>query len=180
MMLRDNITLDLTPVPGEPAVESGESAPREMDNLVSTFERQLALLTELEAELVACRSAFSSMDIDRIYGHLAKQGMLCEKLREAKAENAIAWHAASQIVPLPAEGMDIVALIKTLPAPLANRLRQIVTKLALAEGNVRHLNHVHQVYIDGSRRTLNILSNALASVAPTYPAPSSAPARRKS
>ena len=157
-----------------------EGKHNEMHQLVSTFERQLSLLTELEHELVACRAAFTGMDIDKIYGHLAKQAMLCEKLREVKAENAVAWQAASQIVPLPAEGIDLAALIKTLEPSLANRLRQILTKLALAEGNVRHLNHVHQVYIDGSRRTLNILSNALASATPTYQAPSRPPRDRKS
>lgn len=148
--------------------ETALPAASEMDCLVSTFERQLALLLELENELVACRAAFTGMDIDKIYGHLAKQAMLCEKLREAKAENAIAWHAASQLVRIPAENMDLPSLINTLEPALARRLREILTKLALAEGNVRHLNHVHRVYIEGSNRTLNILSNALASISPTY------------
>jgi hypothetical protein len=169
------------PKPHEPAIAESphsEKKAREMHQLVATFERQLALLTELENELVACRAAFTGMDIDKIYGHLAKQAMLCEKLREAKAENAIAWHAASQIVRLPAEGMDIAALIKSLEPSLANRLRQILTKLALAEGNVRHLNRVHRVYIEGSSRTLDTLSNALASVPATYNASLRPPGRK--
>jgi hypothetical protein len=47
----------------------------------------------------------------------------------------------------------------------------VLTALAVAEGEIRHLNHSHMVLLDGTKRTLNILSNAMATLSPIYGPP---------
>jgi hypothetical protein len=48
----------------------------------------------------------------------------------------------------------------------------VLVELAVAEGEVRHVNHVHSVLLDGARRTLHVLSNAMATLSPMYAPPS--------
>ena len=143
----------------------------EIANLTDTIERELNLLRELAGDLIACRTAFTGMDLDAIHMHVAKQAMLCEKLQKVEAERATAWQTGAQRGGLPTPGGAVRAWIQSLDPPVAARLRELLTELVVAEGEVRNLNRVHTLLIDGSRKTLNVLTNALAAFNPTYAAP---------
>lgn len=143
----------------------------EAASLLGTLEKQLRLLHELSSELVASRAAYVKMDLDAIYQHIAVQTALCDQLHHLEEERKVAWRAACTASGLDPEAGDIRALIGTLEPDGRARMRDAVTKLALAEGELRHLNRAHTVLVEGSRRTLAILGNVLASFAPTYSRP---------
>lgn len=145
--------------------------PLEAAGLLGALEKQLHLLQELSCELVACRTAFVTMDLDGIYEHSAIQTALCDHLHQAEGERKIAWREMLMASGLDADATDLSALIARLEPKVAIRIREVVTKLALAEGELRHLNRVHTVLINGSQRTLVVLGNVLASFAPTYGRP---------
>jgi hypothetical protein len=140
-------------------------------NLTETIERELSLLRELAGDLIACRSAFVGMDIEAIYAHIGRQAKLCEKLRLAGQERASAWQAEFKPSMKPQGNKDIRSWIKSLDPAVGQRMRELLTELALAEGEVRNLNRVHTLFLEGSRRTLNVMANALAVFAPTYTPP---------
>jgi hypothetical protein len=143
-------------------------------SLIGTLDRQLSLIRDLSSELVACRTAYVAMDLDAIYQHIATQTALCDQIRQIDEDRKIAWSAACASVGLDSHIGDLRSLVARLDPAVGAAMRDVVTKLALAEGDLRHLNRAHTVLIDGSRRTLAILTNVLASFAPTYARPESA------
>lgn len=145
---------------------------QEIANLTGILERKLSLLHELTEELGACRAAFVGMDLEAIYAHNAKQIAICEKLREIESDRAVAWRAVSASSSEPANNGTLSSWIQSLEPDSGNRLRRVLTSLAVAEGEVRHVNHVHSVLLDGTKRTLNVLANAMATLSPMYAAPS--------
>lgn len=147
-------------------------------NLSETIECELSLLRELAGDLIACRSAFVGMDIEAIYAHIGRQAKLCEKLRQAGQERARAWQAEFKSPMQPQGKKDIRSWIKSLDPAVGQRMRELLTELALAEGEVRNLNRVHTLFLEGSRRTLNVVANALAVFAPTYGPPAASNAMR--
>src|SRR5271156_4809227 len=144
---------------------------QEITNLTSALERKLLLLHQLTEELCACRAAFVGMNLEAIYAHIAKQTHICEQLRQIESDRAIAWQAISVSASEPANNGTLSSWVQSLEPQLGERLRRVLTGLALAEGEVRHLNHVHSVLLDGTRRTLHVLSNAMATLAPMYAPP---------
>ena len=146
----------------------------EIANLAATIERELSLLRELAGDLIHCRKAFTAMDLDGIYTHVAKQALLCEKLQKAEEERVRIWQAEVMKTNSPTGGADLRAWIERQDPAVALRLRTLLTELVVAEGEVRNLNRVHTLLIDGSRKTLKVLTNALAAFHPTYPAPPAA------
>ncbi|MBZ5503160.1 MAG: hypothetical protein LAN59_13140 [Acidobacteriia bacterium] len=143
--------------------------------LVEVLERQLSLIRELASDLIACRASYVAMDLDGIYQHVAVQDALCEKLRQAAAQRSIAWQSAAAAMGLSSAGDAPGTWIASLDPELAARLRRVLTELALTEGQVRHLNQVHLTVVEGSRRTLSVLANALAAFAPIYAPPAATP-----
>jgi hypothetical protein len=143
----------------------------EAASLMGTLDKQLRLLRELSSDLVACRTAYVAMDLDAIYRHIATQTALCDQLRQLEDDRRIAWRATCVAAGLDGEAGDLRALISRLDPQIGAGMREIVTKLALADGELRHLNRAHTVLVEGSRRTLAILGNVLASFAPTYVRP---------
>jgi len=141
-------------------------------SLVGTLEKQLRLLRELSSELVACRTAYVAMDIESIYQHIATQTALCDQLQRLESDRKMAWRVTCQAVGIDPGASDLRTLVSRLDPKIGSAMREVVTKLALAEGELRHLNRAHTVLVDGSRRTLSILGNVLASFAPTYTRPS--------
>lgn len=141
--------------------------------LGNSIRRELLLLRDLAGDLIACRKAFTGSDLDRIYEHISRQADLSDKLAIAQKDRLRVWNSIA--VP-PVNGSDpeepnLRSSMDSLDPQTAAHLRSLLTELALAEGEVRNLNRVHSVLLDGSRRTLNILSNVLAAFAPTYPQP---------
>jgi hypothetical protein len=145
---------------------------QEITNLTSALERKLAMLHELTEELCACRAAFVGMNLEEIYVHIEKQTQICEQLRQIEVDRASAWQAVSASASEPANNGTLSSWIQSLEPSTGDRLRRVLTGLAVAEGEVRHVNHVHSVLLDGTRRTLHVLSNAMATLSPMYAPPS--------
>lgn len=149
--------------------------PPDTTELGDSIRCELLLLRDLAGDLIACRKAFTGSDLDRIYEHISRQTDLSSKLSLAQKDRLRVWNAIA-VAGVNGGGHpeepNLRSSLDTLDAPTAVQLRSLLTELALAEGEVRNLNRVHSLLLDGSRRTLNILSNALAAFAPTYPQPS--------
>jgi len=139
--------------------------------LLGALGKQLRLFRELSADLVASRTAYGTMNLDAIYQHIATQTAICEEFRQIEDDRKSAWRAACTAVDLDAEKSDLRELTARMDRNFAEPIRDVVTKLAIAEGELRNLNRAHTVLIEGSRRTLAILGNVLASFAPTYGRP---------
>jgi hypothetical protein len=143
----------------------------EIVKLTEILERKLQLLHELSEELGACRGAFVSMNLEAIYLHIDAQTNTCQKLKIVEGERSAIWSALSVSRSEPANGGTLSSWIKSLDLDAGNRLRRVLTALAVAEGEIRHLNHSHTVLLDGTKRTLSILSNAMATLSPIYGPP---------
>jgi len=143
----------------------------ELASLLAALDHQLSLLRQLSAELVACRPAFGTMNLEAIYSHISAQAAICEKLQRAEEERASAWQKASLKLDRPSVNGDLRRWVDVLEQDMVDRFRRVLTELALAEGEVRRLNQIHTVLVDGSRRTLNVLANALSAFSPTYTLP---------
>jgi len=154
----------------------------------ASVRRELLLLRDLAADLIACRKALTGSDLERIYEHVARQSALSEQLSAAQQDRRRAWNALATASVSARKNTgasiepDLHSTINALDPESAAEIRSLLTELALAEGEVRNLNRIHTLLLDGSRRTLNVLSNALAAFAPLYapptrrPSPSDAPA----
>lgn len=142
--------------------------------LLGSLEKRLHLFRELSADLVASRTAYRTMNLDAIYQHIASQTAICEQLCQIEGDRKTAWRAACTASGLDPEKTDLRELTARIDPNFAGLIRDVVTKLAIAEGELRNLNHAYAVLIEGSRRTLAILGNVLASFAPTYGRPSGA------
>ncbi len=144
------------------------SMPPDLDKLTEVLERQLGLLHDLAGELTTCRPAFAAMDLEGIYLHIKRQTEICEKLRDVEEVRMIAWNDACASLNLPSIDGNLRGWIADLEGEDAARFRGLLTELAIAEGEVRHQNRMHINLVDGSRRTLDILDNALAAFSPSY------------
>jgi len=147
----------------------------EMTQLQDLTERQLQLLHELIAELAGSRPALTAMDLDGIYSHVARQTFLCQRLEEIERERCAAWKAVATATGSLIDPKEIISCIRAIDESAAERLDHLQNNIAIAQRELRHQNRVHTLLIDGTRRTLAILANALASISPTYSlAPSAA------
>jgi hypothetical protein len=142
------------------------------DRVAEALERKLAVLTELHDELAACRNAFTGMDLDGIYSHVAAQTLICEKLKALEAEQAAAWQQSTgKAAGAEASIPDLRSWMQSLDPSLAYRVRRTLTSLAILEAEVRHINHAHSVLLEGTSRTLKIMSNAITGISPLYTSP---------
>jgi hypothetical protein len=142
----------------------------EIERLTETIEKQLVLLRELAGELHASSSARAGMELDEVYAHLSKQAWICDQLREIGADR----QAAGVTPCLPPLESQLNSWIGTIGPELTESLRQVLAELAVTAGQTQHLHRVQRVLADGSRRTLNILTNAVAMFSAIYPWPSGA------
>jgi|SRR5580704_2825947 hypothetical protein len=149
------------------------STPLELASLFESLAKQLSLLRQLVEELTTCRPAFVAMDLEGIYLHISKQTEICENLRKTEVARAAAWKAATENLGLPPVDGNLRGWLEGIDKEDADRFRRLLTELAVAEGEVRHQNRMHITLVDGSRRTLNVLGNALAAFSPTYALPRS-------
>ncbi|HEY6466021.1 MAG TPA: hypothetical protein VIY69_08525 [Candidatus Acidoferrales bacterium] len=143
----------------------------EAAGLLGILEKQLRLFRELSGDLVACRTAYVAMNLDAIYQHIGTQSAICDQLRDIDRERKIAWCATCAASGVDPDAADLRELTTRIDTGIGEAMRDVVTKLALAEGELRNLNRAHTVLIDGSRRTLAVLGNVLASFSPTYARP---------
>jgi hypothetical protein len=124
------------------------------------FERQLLLLCELVRDLLLCRTDYASMGLEEIYWHLAEQASLCDQFRRIQIERSRAWVQTGQ-EPTASEN-QINDWMREVGSEISRSLQRVLTEVALTEGHSRHLNRVQETVLDGSRRTLNLLANAVA------------------
>jgi hypothetical protein len=150
------------------------NASPETMNLLAVLDKQLHCVQELSAELLAGRKAFVTMEVEVVYRHVAAQTALCDNLRTLDERRKEAWQTTCATMGIDTVSASLGSLISRLDPRIGARIRDVVTKLALAEGELRHLNRANTILIEGSRRTLTILGNLLASFAPTYSSPVSA------
>jgi hypothetical protein len=149
------------------------------NSLVQTLERKLNVLKELHSELNACREAYVTMNLDKIYAHVATQQVICDKLKSLVAEQNADWcalHPQEGVAGPSPDGAEIRTFLESLDPALGQRMSRALTNLAIVEADIRHMNHAHSVLVQGTCRTLHIMSNAYAGMAPTYLPPKSAKA----
>lgn len=145
----------------------------DLDTLREALERRLGLFRALTQELIESHPAFMKMELDEIYRHIGKQTDICELLRKTDETAVAAWKAVR-----PEEGSvppdeELSTWVSSLEVQSADKFRRLLTDIALAEGELRHQNRIQITLVDGSRRTLNVLGNALAAFSPTYALPTS-------
>lgn len=142
--------------------------------LLSLTEQHLQVLRELITELATARPALTSMDLDGIYSHVARQTLLCRRLNEARMQAMAGWKEASAPLACPPEPRQVISRIHSHDAVAGDRLTELLDAISIAEAELRQQNRIHTLLIDGTRRTLAILGNALATLSPTYGPPSPA------
>jgi len=145
--------------------------PSNPENLLPLLGRELSLVRDLVHDLVACRKAFIKMDLEEIHTHVAKQAALCEDLRRTRAERAESWQTTFPGAGQSSAEQGLRVGLTDLDPALASRIREVITQLSLAENEIRNLNQVHRCMLAGSKRTLNVLTNALLGLLPTYTLP---------
>jgi prepilin-type processing-associated H-X9-DG protein len=143
----------------------------ELVSLMETLERKLGLFRELTSELVEARPAFVKMELDEIYSHISRQKDLCEQLRQTEESSDAAWKAVRPPADDVPHDRELPVWLNSLDVESADQFRRLLTDIALAEGELRHQNRINITLVDGSRRTLNVLENALAAFSPTYTLP---------
>lgn len=136
--------------------------------LTAMFERQLLLLRELVRDLLQCTAAYADMDLEEVYWHLAEQASLCDQFRRTQIERLRAWEEWGH-EPTVGEN-QLNDWISEVEPEVTRSLQRVLTEIALTEGHSRHLNRVRETLYDGSRRTLNLLANAVA-ILNAYPEP---------
>jgi hypothetical protein len=114
------------------------------------------------------------MNLEEIYWHLAEQASLCGQFRRFQIERPDVWLETSQ-EPTASES-QIDDWLSEIGSEITRSLKRVLTEIALTEGQARHIDRVQRVLADGSRRTLNILTNAVAAVSVMHQ-PSSDPQR---
>jgi hypothetical protein len=130
------------------------------DDVILMFERQLLLLRELVCDLLLCRTDYASMSLEEIYWHLAEQASLCDQFRRFQIERPRSWVEAGQETI--ASENQINDWMSPVGSEISRSLQRVFAEISLTEGHSRHLNRVQETLLDGSRRTLNLLANAVA------------------
>jgi hypothetical protein len=132
------------------------------------IEKQVVILRDLAEELAASIGTCENMDLDEIYRHLSKQVWLCDQLQELGRD-----------IPTEAPGLELEAApaeaalhswMTEIEPEIAQSLGRVLAELAATEGQVRNIHRARAVLTAGSRRTLNILTNAVAMLSLVFPA----------
>jgi hypothetical protein len=148
---------------------------QENHNSLSALETQLDLSRKLKLEIAESRAAYAAWDLDAIYRHIGAQAVLCLQLQN----NSEAMRPGHE--PPAAPGGDAVRVAAKPDARDGSRVSKLLAELAAVQREIRKLNCEQTIIVDGSRRTLHMMANALATFSPTYDRPSarpfSAPAR---
>ena len=132
---------------------------------IETMENQLRLSRELKQELVASRIAYATRDLDAIYRHIGAQARLCIQLQQ-NGETMRAGQNASK---------NSAATVPWDPQ-IELRRRELSVEVTAVQQEIRELNCEQLVFVNGSRRTFNMIANAWAGFSPTYDRPAIQPA----
>jgi hypothetical protein len=117
-------------------------------------------MRELAYELEDSRAAYVAMDVDAVYRHASLQKAICERLHEIEQK-----HAANM--------KDTMLSVATAAgeSALPERAQKALADMSLAERRARQLHRTHVVVLEGTRRTIQMMANALVSFSPLYSRP---------
>ncbi len=143
---------------------------QENHNSLAALETQLDLSRKLKLEIAEARAAYAAWDLDAIYRHIGAQAVLCLQLQN----NSEAMRPGHE--PPAAPGGGVVAQGPTnFDARNGARAHELSAELAAVQREIRELNSEQMIVVEGSRRTLHMMANALATFSPTYDRPSARP-----
>ena len=146
---------------------------QELTTSLQLLERRLALMRDLANSLEQVQTAVVRSDLGGINGHTARQGELCEALRQLESEgvpirNPIGGVLAKQ---------NIWAQLPDDVSPqIRERWQTLAQELTQVEQRVGQLNRVYGALLRRAQRTLQIFMWMLASSGNTYTPPNCAAA----
>jgi hypothetical protein len=144
-------------------------------NLIATLEEQIDLYGKLAELLARSRSAYVAKDLEAIYLHLEAQAKLCDRLRELGQKTARMGQTVFDPLENTNPRSEHGSRPQELDSPGAPQLCKLLLDLRAVQQTVRRLNSEQSTFVNGSLRTLRVMTNALASFYPTYALPDSAP-----
>jgi len=127
----------------------------------ATIEQQLILLREFADEVLLCREKCSHMDLNEIYARISKQVWLCDQLRHLEKY-------LSRPVTRSSFEEQLDSWMGAIGLELTESLDGMLAQLSVTEGQAQNVHRVQKVLADGTRRTLNILTNAVAMLSMVY------------
>jgi hypothetical protein len=127
----------------------------------ATIEQQLILLREFADEVLVCSEKCSQMDLNEIYARISKQVWLCDQLRHPEKNLSRPLTRSSF-----EEQLD--SWVGEIGCELTESLGGMLAQLSVTEGQTQNVHRVQKVLADGTRRTLNILTNAVAMLSMVY------------
>ncbi len=143
---------------------------QENHNSLVALETQLDLSRKLKLEIAESRAAYAAWDLDAIYRHIGAQAVLCLHLQN----NSEAMRPGQE--PPAGPGGGDVAQGATKPGARNDaRARELFAELAAVQREISELNSEQTIVVEGWRRTLRMMANALATFLPTYNRPSARP-----
>jgi hypothetical protein len=119
-------------------------------------------------ELRECRHSFTSMDLEATREHIAYQQGLCAEIRSLDKELKVLQRQLAEGSNLKPEGTSPARFERVFDAHSTMQLRQVMRDLAEVQKGVRRLNGVYSGLLRRSRRTINVLTNFMASYIATY------------
>jgi len=143
---------------------------QENNNSLAALETQLDLSRKLKTEIAESRAAYAAWDLDAIYRHIGAQAVLCLQLQN----NSEAMRPGHEPPAAPGGG-DMVQVVTRPGARDGSRVSELLAELAAVQREIRELNSEQTIIVDGSRRTLQMMANALATFSPMYDRPSARP-----
>lgn len=146
---------------------------QELTTSLQLLERRLALMQDLANSLEQVQTAVVRSDLGGINGHTARQGELCEALRQLESEAVQIRNPIGGVLPK----QNIWAQLPEDVSPqVRERWQTLAQELTQVELRVVQLNRVYGALLRRAQRTLSIFMRVLASSANTYTPPECRPA----
>lgn len=143
---------------------------QENHNSLAALETQLDLSRKLKREIAESRAAYAAVDLDAIYRHIGAQAVLCLQLQN----NSEAMRPGGELPAAPGRGKVAQGATRS-GARNDVRARELFAELAAVQREIRELNSAQTILVEGWRRTLRMMANALTTFSPTYSHPSARP-----
>jgi CHAD domain-containing protein len=143
----------------------------ETQQYIELLKRRVASLRVTARELRECRESFTRMDLDAIWEHICYQKSLCAEIRALDDELGVLRRQLAAAAGLEPKGMSAAVFARLFDTGSASQLRQVMDDHAAIQKAVRRLNRVYAGLLRRSRRSINVLSNVMASYLGTYSPP---------
>jgi hypothetical protein len=143
---------------------------QENHNSLAALETQLDLSRKLKLKIAEARAAYAAWDLDAIYRHIGAQAVLCLHLQNSSEAMRLGHEP-----PAVPGGGDAMQGATQSDARNDARARELLAELAAVQREIRELNSEQTIVVEGWRRTLHMMGNALATFSPTYNRPPARP-----